>query len=68
MKLTLKDGKVIEATSNNTKRLNEILDTLRERGIGEFSLGVNPFVMNPMCDILFDEKITPATFHAGTGV
>ena len=58
VKLTLKDGKVIEATSNNTKRLNEILDTdTGARYIGEFSLGVNPFVMNPMCDILFDEKI-----------
>ena len=58
VKLTLKDGKVIEATSNNTKRLNEILDTdAGARYIGEFSLGVNPFVMNPMCDILFDEKI-----------
>ena len=58
VKLELKDGKVINAASNNTKRLNEILDTdAGARYIGEFSLGVNPFVMNPMCDILFDEKI-----------
>ena len=58
VKLVLKAGKVVEATSNNTKRLNEILDTdVGARCIGEFSLGVNPFVMNPMCDILFDEKI-----------
>ena len=26
-------------------------------GMGEFSLGFNPFILNPMCDILFDEKI-----------
>ena len=58
VKLVLKNGKVVEATSNNTKRLNEILNTdAGARYIGEFSLGVNPFVMNPMCDILFDEKI-----------
>jgi aminopeptidase len=58
VKLVLKAGKVVEATSNNTKRLNEILDTdVGARYIGEFSLGINPFVMNPMCDILFDEKI-----------
>ena len=58
VKLELKNGKVINATSNNTKRLNEILDTdSGARYIGEFSLGINPYVMNPMCDILFDEKI-----------
>jgi len=58
VKLEFKNGKIIKATSNNTKRLNEILDTdPGARYIGEFSLGLNPYVMNPMCDILFDEKI-----------
>ena len=43
---------------NNTKRLNEILDTdSGARYVGEFSLGFNPYIQNPMCDILFDEKI-----------
>lgn len=56
--LVFKDGKVVEATSNNTKRLNEILDTdAGARYTGEFSLGFNPYILNPMCDILFDEKI-----------
>jgi aminopeptidase len=56
--LEFRDGKVVEATSNNTKRLNEILDTdAGARYTGEFSLGFNPFIQNPMCDILFDEKI-----------
>ncbi len=56
--LVFKDGKVVEATSNNTKRLNEILDTdAGARYTGEFSLGFNPYIENPMCDILFDEKI-----------
>lgn len=58
VRLEFKDGKIISATSNNTKRLNEILDTdAGARYIGEFSLGFNPYIQNPMCDILFDEKI-----------
>jgi aminopeptidase len=56
--LEFKDGKVVKATSNNTKRLNEILDTdPGARYVGEFSLGFNPYILSPMCDILFDEKI-----------
>jgi aminopeptidase len=56
--LEFKDGKVVNATANNTKRLNEILDTdPGARYTGEFSLGFNPYILNPMCDILFDEKI-----------
>jgi aminopeptidase len=58
VRLELKDGKIVDASANNTKRLNEILDTdAGARYIGEFSLGFNPFILNPMCDILFDEKI-----------
>jgi aminopeptidase len=56
--LEFKDGKVVKATGNNTRRLNEILDTdAGARYVGEFSLGFNPYIQNPMCDILFDEKI-----------
>jgi aminopeptidase len=56
--LVFKDGRVVEASSNNSKRLNEILNTdPGARYTGEFSLGFNPFILNPMCDILFDEKI-----------
>jgi aminopeptidase len=58
IRLEFKDGKVVNATANNTKRLNEILDTdAGARYIGEFSFGFNPHVLSPMCDILFDEKI-----------
>ena len=58
VRLELNDGKIVNATSNNTKRLNEILDTdPGARYIGEFSLGFNPYILSPMCDILFDEKI-----------
>jgi aminopeptidase len=56
--LVFKNGRVVEATSNQTKRLNEVLDTdPGARFTGEFSLGFNPYILNPMCDILFDEKI-----------
>jgi len=58
VRLELVDGKIVNATANNTKRLNEILDTdAGARYIGEFSLGFNPYILSPMCDILFDEKI-----------
>ncbi len=56
--LQFKDGKIVKATSSDTKRLNEILDTdAGARYTGEFSLGFNPYILSPMCDILFDEKI-----------
>lgn len=58
VRLVFRKGRVEEATSSNTRRLNEILDTdAGARYTGEFSLGFNPHILNPMCDILFDEKI-----------
>lgn len=57
--LTFKDGKIIDATANDTKKLNAILDTDEgARYVGEFALGVNPYITKPMGDILFDEKIS----------
>lgn len=56
--LTLKNGVITEATANDTERLNKILDADEgARRIGEFSIGLNPYITKPMCDILFDEKI-----------
>ncbi len=53
-----KNGKITGARANNTKLLNDILDSDEgARYIGEFSLGVNPYIKKPMCDTLFDEKI-----------
>jgi aminopeptidase len=58
VRLEFEKGKVVHATSNNNKRLNEILDTDEgARYVGEFAIGFNPYIQNPMCDILFDEKI-----------
>jgi aminopeptidase len=59
IRLTFKNGKIIEATSTDTVRLNEVLDTdPGARYIGEFAIGVNPWCTKAMKDILFDEKIT----------
>lgn len=56
--LVLKDGKIIEATADQSEKLNEILDTDKgARYIGEFAIGLNPYIQEPMGDILFDEKI-----------
>lgn len=58
VRLEFENGQVVDASSNNNKRLNEILDTdAGARYVGEFAIGFNPFIENPMCDILFDEKI-----------
>ena len=58
VRLEFEDGKVVNAHSNNNDRLNEILDTdAGARYVGEFAIGFNPYIQNPMCDILFDEKI-----------
>ena len=67
IRLEFKNGKIIEATSNETKKLNKILDSDPcTRYIGEFSLGFNPRVFQPMRDILFDEKIA-GSFHFTPG-
>jgi len=67
IRLEFKNGKIIGATSNETKKLNKILDSdPGARYIGEFSLGFNPRVFQPMRDILFDEKIA-GSFHFTPG-
>lgn len=54
-----KDGKIVEASANDTERLNKVLDTDEgARYIGEFSIGLNPYIEKPMKDTLFDEKIS----------
>ena len=62
-----KDGKIIKAVSNNTERINEVLDTDEgARYIGEFAIGVNPYIETPMKNTLFDEKIK-GSFHFTPG-
>jgi aminopeptidase len=67
VRLAFNKGKVVEASANNSRRLNEILDSDEgARYIGEFALGFNPYILEPMRDILFDEKIA-GSFHFTPG-
>jgi aminopeptidase len=68
LRLVCKDGKVVEAhAGDKTERMNEILDTDEgARYFGEWALGYNPYVLHPMKDTLFDEKIG-GSFHMTPG-
>jgi aminopeptidase len=67
IRLDFREGKIVEATANETEKLNKILDSdPGARYIGEFSLGFNPYILQPMRDILFDEKIA-GSFHFTPG-
>ena len=67
--LRFEAGKVVEASAGGglSPMLNQILDSDEgARYIGEFSLGFNPYILQPMKDILFDEKIA-GSFHFTPG-
>jgi len=67
IRLEFKNGKIIKAQSNDTERLNKVLNTdTGARYVGEFAIGVNPFILKPMKDALFDEKIM-GSFHLTPG-
>lgn len=60
-------GKIVKATANNTAAVNRILDSDEgARYIGEFAIGFNREIREPMRDILFDEKIA-GSFHFTPG-
>ena len=61
------NGKIENATANDNEKINKLLDTDEgTRYIGEFALGVNPYITTPMKDTLFDEKIK-GSFHFTPG-
>lgn len=65
--LEFKDGKIINATANDTERLEAVFNTDEgARFVGEFAIGVNPYILTPMKDTLFDEKID-GSFHFTPG-
>ncbi len=58
VRLRFEQGKVVDATSSNSRHLNATLDSDEgARYVGEFAIGFNPLITQPMKDILFDEKI-----------
>ncbi len=65
--LKFEKGKIVHADGSNAGRLNEILDSDEgARYIGEFAIAFNPRILEPMRDILFDEKIA-GSFHFTPG-
>jgi aminopeptidase len=68
--LTFEKGRVVKATGSGkeqTAKLNKVLDQDEgARVVGEFAIAFNPFILNPMRDILFDEKIA-GSFHMALG-
>ena len=76
IRFTLRKGKIVEATcaddgdrpgAGNPRKLNRILDSDEgARYIGEWSLGFNRYILHPMNDTLFDEKIA-GSFHFTPG-
>lgn len=58
VRLEFKDGKIVNADANHREKINEVFDTDEgARYVGEFAIGVNPYINKAMGDILFDEKI-----------
>ena len=66
--LEFENGKIVKAEADGkNKEINKILDADEgARYIGEFALGFNPEIREPMRDILFDEKIA-GSFHFTPG-
>jgi aminopeptidase len=59
VRLTFERGRIVDAeAAANTNLLQQALDSDEgARYVGEFALGFNPFILRPMKDTLFDEKI-----------
>ncbi len=58
IRFVFKDGKIVEASCNDTARINRVLDVDEgARFVGEFAIGVNPYITRAMKETLFDEKI-----------
>jgi aminopeptidase len=68
IRYVIENGRIVEATAGSqTEKVNEILDTDEgARYFGEFAIGFNPYVLHPMKDTLFDEKIA-GSFHFTPG-
>lgn len=68
IRLEFKDGKIIKGTSTaNNARFQQLLDSdAGSRYMGEFAVGINPYITKPLLDILFDEKIA-GSIHMAIG-
>ena len=68
IELTFENGKIIKSTADaHSDKMEKIFNTDEgARYVGEFAIGVNPFILHPMKDTLFDEKIA-GSFHLTPG-
>ena len=69
VKFVFEKGRIVhsECAGGDPAKLRTILDTDEgSRYVGEWSLGCNPRILEPMRDILFDEKIA-GSFHLTPG-
>jgi aminopeptidase len=67
IRLEFVNGKIVNATANDTQRINKVFDMDEgARYVGEFAFGVNPYITEPVQDTLFDEKIA-GSFHFTPG-
>ncbi|MBQ9235822.1 MAG: aminopeptidase [Alphaproteobacteria bacterium] len=66
--LEFKDGRIVKATSraNNDKLQRQLSVDDGAKYMGEFAIGVNPYIRKEMMDILFDEKIA-CSMHMAIG-
>ena len=67
VRFEFQDGKITGATANDINRINQLLNIDEgSRYIGEFGIGLHPYIEKPMKDTLFDEKIW-GSFHFTPG-
>lgn len=67
VELIFKDGKIVQATANDTERCNRIFNTDEgARYVGEFAIGVNPMITKGITNIIYDEKMA-GSFHFTPG-
>jgi len=68
VRLEFKGGRIVSCRADqHQKTLEAIFDTdPGARFVGEFAIGFNPYIKEPMKDILFDEKIA-GSFHFTPG-
>lgn len=69
VRLDFRSGRIVHADCNggDVAKLRKILETDEGASyVGEWSIGCNPRILDPMRDILFDEKIA-GSFHLTPG-
>lgn len=67
IRLSFENGRIVRAEANDSARINRIFDMDEgARYVGEFAIGVNPYILKPMKNTLFDEKIM-GSFHFTPG-